>query len=115
MGGQVLSAAATPYAKLANPLSSVGVSKAGAAPASSAQAKAAAAATNFEAVFLNSMFQQMFTGMDGEGPFGGGAGTGVWRSFLSDEYAKSFASKGGIGIGKEVYRSLLAIQEAASK
>ena len=35
------------------------------------KAKARAAAEDFEAVFLNSMFSQMFTGIDGEGPFGG--------------------------------------------
>ena len=43
---------------------------------------------DFEAVFLNSMFSQMFTGIDGEGPFGGNGPGGVWRSFLTDEYAK---------------------------
>jgi len=78
-------------------------------------AKARAAAQDFEAVFLNSMFSQMFTSTDGEGPFGGGAGTGVWRSFLTDEYAKSFARAGGVGIADHVYRSLIATQEAASK
>ena len=57
-------------------------------------------AQDFEAVFLNSMFSQMFTGIDGEGPFGGGQATGVWRSFLTDEYSKSFAKAGGIGIAK---------------
>ena len=76
------------------------------------QAKAKASATDFEAVFLNSMFGHMFAGIDGEGPFGGGPGVGVWRSFLSDEYAKSFAKAGGIGLADHVYRALLAQQEA---
>ncbi len=75
-------------------------------------AKAKAAAEDFEAVFLNSMFSQMFTAIDGEGPFGGGASTGVWRSFLTEEYSKSFAKAGGIGISRQVYDSLLAQQEA---
>ena len=74
--------------------------------------KTRAAAEDFEAVFLNSMFNHMFTGIDGEGPFGGGPGLGVWRSFLTDEYAKSFAKNGGIGIADHVYRTLLAQQEA---
>jgi peptidoglycan hydrolase FlgJ len=77
-------------------------------------AKAKAAAQDFEAVFLNSMFQQMFTNVDGEGPFGGSGATGVWRSFLTDEYSKTFAKAGGIGIANEVYRSLIAHQEAHS-
>jgi peptidoglycan hydrolase FlgJ len=76
--------------------------------------KARAAAQEFEAVFLNSMFSEMFTAIDGEGPFGGGPGAGVWRSFLTDEYAKSFARAGGIGIADDVYRTLLAQQEARS-
>jgi len=76
------------------------------------KAKARAQATDFEAMFLHSMFSQMFTGIDGEGPFGGAGGPGVWRSFLADEYAKSFAKGGGIGIADHVYRALLAQQEA---
>ena len=54
------------------------------------------------------MFQQMFTGLKGEGPFGGNGATGVWRSFLTDEYAKSFAKSGGIGIADQVYSTLLS-------
>ena len=76
--------------------------------------KARASAQDFEAVFLNSMFQQMFTGLQGEGPFGGSGATGVWRSFLTDEYSKSFAKAGGIGIADQVYRSLIAQQEIRS-
>lgn len=73
--------------------------------------KARAAAEDFEAVFLNSMFQQMFTGIEGDGPFGGSGATGVWRSFLTDQYAKTFAKSGGIGIADQVYRSLIKQQE----
>ena len=80
-----------------------------------AKAKARKSATDFESVFLNSMFNQMFTAVEGEGPFGGNGAAGVWRSFLSDEYAKTFAKAGGIGIADHVYRSLIAQQEASSK
>ena len=79
------------------------------------QQKAHAQAQEFEAVFLNSMFQEMFAGIDGDGPFGGGAGAGTWRSFLTDEYAKSFAQAGGVGIGAEVYRTLIAQQEVSAR
>ena len=75
-------------------------------------ARAKHAAQEFEAVFLNQMFQHMFTGIDGDGPFGGGGAGGVWRSFLSDEYAKTFAKAGGIGLADHVYRALIAQQEA---
>jgi flagellar protein FlgJ len=73
-------------------------------------AKAKATAQDFEAVFLNTMFEHMFTGLDGDGPFGGQGATGVWRSFLTDEYAKSFAKAGGIGIADQVYKAMLARQ-----
>jgi len=76
-----------------------------------AKAKAKGAAQNFEAVFLNAMFEQMSTGVDGDGPFGGSGATGVWRSFLTDEYAKTFAKAGGIGIADQVYKTLIAHQE----
>ena len=73
-----------------------------------------AASQDFEAVFLNSMFQQMFTGLEGEGPMGGNGATGIWRSFLTDEYAKGFAKAGGIGIADQVYSALLQQQELRS-
>jgi len=76
--------------------------------------KAKAAAQDFEGVFLNSMMQQMFTGLQGEGPMGGNGATGIWRSFLTDEFAKGFAKAGGIGIADQVYGTLLAQQEARS-
>ena len=74
------------------------------------KAKAKSASEKFEAMFLNSMFQQMFTGIDGEGPFGGSGALKVWRSFLTDEYAKTFAKTGGLGIAPHVYDQLLKHQ-----
>ena len=81
-------------------------------PSESVRNKARANAVDFEATFLNEMFSHMLTGIDGDGPFGGGGAGGVWRSFLSDEYAKTFAKSGGIGLADDVYRSLIAQQEA---
>lgn len=72
--------------------------------------RARAAAQDFEAVFLNTVFQQMFAGLEGDGPMGAG-GAGTWRSFLTDEYAKSFAKAGGVGLADQVYGALLAQQE----
>ena len=75
-----------------------------------AQAKARSTATDFEAMFLNSMFSEMTSGLKGEGPFGDTPGTGVWRSMLTDEYAKSFAKSGGVGISNDVFRTLILQQ-----
>jgi len=75
-----------------------------------AQAKAKATATDFEAMFLNSMFSQMTSGIKGEGPFGDTPGTGVWRSMLTEQYSKSFAQAGGVGISNDVFRTLIMQQ-----
>jgi flagellar protein FlgJ len=78
----------------------------------SREARARAQSQEFEAAFLNSMFQHMFAGVHGEGPFGDSTGVGAWRSFLTEQYAKNFVKAGGIGIASQVYQSLLAHQEA---
>jgi peptidoglycan hydrolase FlgJ len=78
-----------------------------------AQVKAKATATDFEAMFLNSMFAQMTSGLKGEGPFGDTVGTGVWRAMLTEQYSKTFAKAGGVGIASEVYRTLI-LQQAKS-
>ena len=72
--------------------------------------KAKQAAEKFEAMFLNNMFEQMYTSIDGDGPFGGSGALKVWRSFLTNEYAKTFAKNGGVGIAPHVYDELLKQQ-----
>jgi peptidoglycan hydrolase FlgJ len=79
-----------------------------------AKAKAQATATDFEAMFLNSMFSEMTAGLKGEGPFGDTQGTGVWRSMLTEQYSKNFARAGGVGIAAEVYRTLITQQAKRS-
>jgi len=79
------------------------------------QAQAWAKAVDFEATFLNTMMEPMMTATDGEGPFSGSGATGMWRSLLTQEYAKSFAKAGGIGLAAPVYHSLLAHQAANLK
>ena len=76
--------------------------------------KAKAAAQDFESMFLNNVFQQMQTGIDGDGPFGGSGALKIWRSFMTDQYAKTFAKAGGIGIATHVYQELLRHQGIAS-
>jgi peptidoglycan hydrolase FlgJ len=96
----------------------LGVSMSAMGDATSAQVQAALkikgkakdAAREFEAMFLNNTFQQMFAGIDGDGPFGGSGALKVWRSFLTDQYAKTFAKNCGIGIATHVYDTLLKHQ-----
>jgi peptidoglycan hydrolase FlgJ len=89
------------------------IGNAGSAHAQSAlkvKAKAKDAAQNFESMFLNNMFQQMMTHIDGEGPFGGSGALKIWRSFMTEQYAKSFAKAGGIGLAPKIYDALLKHQ-----
>jgi len=81
-------------------------------PMDADKTKLRAAAQDFEAVFINAMISHMTTGLDGDGPFGGAGATGMWRSLLTQEYSKSLAKAGGLGMAPHVYRSLLAHQEA---
>ena len=72
--------------------------------------KAKSASGEFESMFLNSMFEQMNTGVDGDGPFGGSGALKVWRSFLTNQYAQLYAKAGGVGIANHVYDELLKLQ-----
>jgi Rod binding domain-containing protein len=76
--------------------------------------KAQKTAKDFEAMFLNTMFSQMTTGLKGDGPFGDTVGTGVWRSMLTEQYSQTIAKAGGVGIASDVYRSLILQQAARS-
>ncbi len=77
--------------------------------------KARAMSEDFEAMFLNSMFSQMTTGLKGEGPFGDTPGTGVWRSMLTEQYSRSFAKAGGVGVSDAVFRALIMQQASQTK
>ena len=100
-----------PSVDLSASLSSIGdAASSQAVAALKVKSKAKAASQDFEAMFLNSMFNEMMTGIDGDGPFGGSGALKVWRSFMTDQYAKSFAKAGGIGIADKVYHTLLKQQ-----
>jgi Rod binding domain-containing protein len=78
------------------------------------QAKAKTQSEDFEAMFLNAMVSQMTSSVKGDGPFGDTVGTGAWRSMLTDQYTRSIAKAGGIGISSDVYRSLILKQAGAN-
>ncbi len=71
------------------------------------------AAEDFEAVFLAQMLGPIFDSLETEGPFGGGPGEKIFRSMLVQEYGKSIAKSGGIGISDAVQREILQLQEVA--
>jgi Rod binding domain-containing protein len=45
--------------------------------------------------------------------FGGGEAENMFRSFLLQEYGKTVAKAGGVGISDMVQRQLLELQEAS--
>jgi len=70
------------------------------------------AAESFEAFFISQMLADMFSGVETDPLFGGGPGETVFRSLMIDEYGKSVASSGGVGIADSVMREIVRLQEA---
>ena len=68
------------------------------------------AAQDFESSFLSVMIGQMFTGLESEGDFSGGAGETAFRSFLSDAMARQITRSGGIGLAGPVQAEMLKLQ-----
>jgi Rod binding domain-containing protein len=69
------------------------------------------AAESFEAFFISQMLADMFAGIETDPLFGGGPGETVFRSLMIDEYGKSVASTGGVGIADSVLREIVRLQE----
>lgn len=71
-------------------------------------------AEDFEAFFLGRMVESMYEGISTDGMFGGGNGEKVFRSLLINEYGKSMAKTGSVGVADYVMRSILEMQEIQS-
>jgi Rod binding domain-containing protein len=67
-------------------------------------------AQDFETSFLSVMIGQMFTDLDTDGPFSGGAGETAFRSFLSDAMARQITRSGGVGLSGAVQAEMLKLQ-----
>ena len=74
------------------------------------RAEAEAVAQQFERMFIAEMLQPMFSGIETDGPFGGGQGEEVFRPMLLDQYAEAVARGGGIGIADAVLKEILRLQ-----
>ena len=73
------------------------------------------AAKEFEAVFIAQMMAPMFEGLETDELFGGGPGEDIYRSVLVEEYGKSIARAGGIGLSDAIQREILRLQEASQQ
>lgn len=91
------------------------VEEAGLGAKATPQARAKAQAKEFEQVFLSTMLNQMFAGLETSGPFHGGQAEETWRGMMVDGYAREMSRSGGIGIADAVYPQLLQVQEGAAK
>ena len=70
----------------------------------------AATAQAFESSFLSIMLQQMFSGVQTSAPFGGGPGEDMFKSFMTDAFAKQMAKGGGVGVADAVTKEMLKMQ-----
>ena len=80
-------------------------------PKEKMEAKARAAAEDFEAVFLTQMLTPVFEQLPTDGLTGGGQGEKIYRSLIVQEYGKALSKNGGIGIADSVYKDILKLQE----
>ncbi len=74
------------------------------------RARISATAKDFESQFLSVMMGEMMSGVGEKGFFGGGAGESAFKSFMTDAMAKAVSSRGGVGLAKEVSKSMLRLQ-----
>lgn len=70
----------------------------------------AAAAREFEAMFIAQMLKPVFETLPREGMFGGGPGEKVFQGLLVEQYGRAVAASGGVGIAEIVEREMLARQ-----
>ena len=71
------------------------------------------AAEEFEAMFVTEMLRPMFeeSESDVDPMFGGSHGEEMFKSLLTDEYGKSVAMAGGLGIADSIEAQMLKYQE----
>jgi Rod binding domain-containing protein len=71
-------------------------------------------AQEFESLVLGEFISAMFTTQD-KGMFSPGKAGEIYRSLLTQEYGKSLAKAGGVGIAQDVQREILKLQEVQKR
>ncbi|HEV7337372.1 MULTISPECIES: rod-binding protein [Bosea] len=78
-------------------------------------AKAKKTADEFETVFLENFTKSVMDSSGTEGPLGeNGTGGEVYRSMLTQEYARHLQKAGGLGLSDQILRDLIQVQAKAS-
>ena len=70
-------------------------------------------AQQFEGVFISQFLGEMFSGIQTDGPFGGGQGEEMFRSLMIDQYAKGLTQRGGFGLASAMQAELMKHQQVA--
>ncbi len=71
-------------------------------------------AEEFEGTFISALVDTMFSGIETDGPFGGGQAEGMFRSMLNQEYAKVMTGSGGLGLADNILDSIIRLQTGGS-
>ena len=75
-------------------------------------ARMRAAAAQFESQFLAQMLRPVFDALPTDGPFGGGEGEAMWRSFMVDAMAEQTVKAGGLALSDAILAEMIRLQEA---
>jgi Rod binding domain-containing protein len=86
-----------------------------AAPAPTRDPAAWQVAQEFESFFISQMLEIQTSTIPTDGPFGGGQAERIFRSMQNGEHAKAITQRGGLGIAENVYREIIALQEASKR
>ena len=83
-------------------------------PATADQKKLKKAAQEFEAIFVQQLFEAMDKTVDREGSvMGGGSAEDYWRGMMNEEVSRSISNRpggSGLGMAETVYRQMAAQQ-----
>ena len=71
-------------------------------------------AREFEALVLAQLLAPVFTSVEKSSLTRAGPGEDAFETMLQEQYAKSIAERGGIGIADQVRASLIALQAGSS-
>ena len=61
---------------------------------------------DFEAIFIHKLLKDMRATVPQSGLLDGGSQQELYRSMFDEEFSKNLAAKGGVGLGKILYRNL---------
>jgi Rod binding domain-containing protein len=72
-------------------------------------------ARDFEALFMTEMMKPMFEGIKPDDTFGGGKGEEIFSGMMLDEYGKTMAAQGTLGIADQVKQQLIEMQSKSHR